>query len=148
MAIFRWGENWSPLKDLEREVENLLQSVNFSFQTTPFAHRFPALNLYERETEFVLTAEVPGTSSEDLELTVANGVLTIRGTRTDADDVPEDRFRRRERFHGPWERSMRLPDRVAEEEMAAELNNGVLRVRFPKLSAGETRKIPVADGDG
>lgn len=147
MPIFRWGQNWSPLRDLEREVESLLKSVNLTFQSAPFGHRFPAVNLYERETDFLLTAEVPGTRTEDLDLTVENGVLIIRGTRSDADDIPDDRFRRRERFHGGWERSLRLPERVRDEEMSADLINGILRVRLPKHDVGQPRRIPVVDGE-
>ena len=146
MPVFRWGQNWSPFRDLEREVENLLQSVNLTFHGLRFGNQYPAVNLYERETEYVLTAEIPGTKSEDLELLIADGILTIKGTRSDTDDVPEEKFRRQERFRGSWQRSLSLPDRVHDDQLSAEFNNGVLRIHLPKAADSQPRQIPVVDG--
>lgn len=147
MPVFRWGENWNPLHDLEREVEHLLQSMNLTFQGFRFRSQFPAVNLYELENEYLLTAQIPGTSPHDLEITLSGGVLTLRGKRSDTDNVPENRFRRQERFRGEWERSLTLPDRIREEELTAEFNNGVLKVHLPKPDIVKPRRIPVVEGE-
>lgn len=147
MAVFRWGGNWSPLQDLEREVENLLQNVGLTFHGIRFGSQFPPLNLYELDDEFVLTAEVPGTRADDLELTIAGGVLTIAGKRSDTDNVPEERYRRQERFRGNWQRSLTIPDRIQHDRLTAEFNDGVLRIRLPKASDDEPRHIPVVNGE-
>lgn len=146
MPVFRWGESWNPFRDLEREVEGLLNSVNLSFHGIRIGRQYPAVNLYELQDEFLLTAEIPGTRSEDLELTIAGSILTIKGKRTDPEGIPEDRFRRQERFRGAWQRSLSLPDRVEEEQLTAEFNHGVLRIHLPKAEDGEPRQIPVMDG--
>lgn len=146
MPVFRWGRNWNPLHDLEREVENLLHNVSLTFHGIRFGSQYPALNLYERDDEFILTAELPGTSSADLELTVSGGLLTIAGKRSDTDDVPDDRFRRQERFRGSWQRSVSIPERIQHDKLTAEFNNGVLRIHLPKAPSSEPRRIPIAEG--
>jgi HSP20 family protein len=147
MPVFRWGQAWHAFRDLEREVDRLLNSVNFTFHGIRLGRQFPAVNLYELEDEYMLTAEVPGTRSEDLELTIAGGILTIKGKRDDPDRVPEERFRRCERFRGSWQRSLSLPERVCEDRLTAEFNNGILKVHLPKAEPIEPRRIPVLEGN-
>jgi HSP20 family protein len=145
MALFRFGHQWDPLGDLEREVDRLLRSVNLTFQGFRLGRQYPAINLYELENEFLLTAELPGTRLEDLELTVAGGILTLKGRRDDSPDVPEHRFRRSERFRGEWQRSLSLPERVREDELRATFVDGVLKVRLPKGAQTPPRQIMVTE---
>ncbi|GAB4156627.1 MAG: Hsp20/alpha crystallin family protein [Planctomycetaceae bacterium] len=147
MPVFRWGENWNPFRDLEREVEGLLQSVNLSVNGIRLGRQYPAINLYELTDEYLLTAEIPGTKAEDLDLTIAGSILTIKGKRTDPEGIPDDRFRRQERFRGAWQRSISLPERVKEEELTAEFTHGVLRIHLPKAADGKPRQIFVTDGE-
>jgi len=145
MPVFRWGEAWNVFHDLEREVDRLLQSANFTLPEIRWGRQFPAVNLYETESEYILTAELPGLKSEDLELTIANGILSMSGSREDPNDVPEDRFRRRERFRGSWQRSFSIPNRVEEDKLSAAFKNGVLQIHLPKLAEATPRKIEVTD---
>lgn len=147
MPIFRWGQSWSTLQDLEREVDRLLQSVNFSFQGVRVGRQFPAVNIYELETEFLLTAEVPGTKSEHLEVSVASGALSIKGKRDFDAEIPEERYRRRERKAGFWERVISLPDHIDDEKMTAEFVNGVLMIHLPKHAQVKPRQIPIVDAN-
>ncbi len=147
MPVFRWGQSWGAFQDLEREVDRLLQGVNLTYQGLRLGRQFPAVNLYELEDEYLLTAELPGTRSEDLELTIANGVLTIKGKRTDQEGAPENRYRRQERYHGSWQRSFTIPDRVREAELSAEFNHGILTIHLPKGEELRPRKIRVVEGN-
>lgn len=147
MPVFRWGHSWDAFRDLEREVDRLLQSVNLTFQGFRFGRQFPPLNLYELEGEFLLTAELPGMRVEDLELTISGGVLTLKGKPRDTGGIPEERYRRQERIRGPWQRAITLPERVQEEKLSAELNLGILKVHLPKAEALTPRQIQVTDGD-
>src|SRR3972149_854599 len=146
MPVFRWGHTWNAFQDLEREVDRLLQGVNLTFQGIRLGRQFPAVNLYELDEEYLLTAELPGTRSEDLELTLAGGVLTIKGRRGDSDGIPEDRYRRQERYRGNWQRSLSIPDRVRDQELSAEFNHGVLTVHLPKAEELRPRQIQVVEG--
>ncbi len=146
MAVFRWGHGWDPFQDLEREVDRLLAGVSLSIQGVRFGRQYPALNVYDLETELLITAEIPGVKAEDLELTVANGVLSLRGKRTGPDGVPDERYRRQERPRGSWQRSLSLPERIQEDLLAAELTNGVLTIHLPKAPSTQPRQIRITEG--
>ena len=148
MAFFRWGHPWSPLGDLEREVDRFLRGMNLSIHGIRPGRQFPAINIYELEHEFLLTAEIPGTEPSELDLTVDAGLLTIKGVRNDVKEVPDDKFRRQERFRGTWQRNVSLPDRIIEEELHAEFTNGVLVIHLPKAKQPEPRRIQIVDQQG
>ena len=61
MPVFRWRENWEPLRDLESQVERLLEGIPFPFPAIRFERHYPPVNLYELGSEYLLTAELPGT---------------------------------------------------------------------------------------
>ena len=147
MSIFRWGHAWDAFRDLEREVEGVLNSVNLTFQGIRISHEYPAVNLYELADEYLLVAKVSGTSSDELDVTVADGVLTIKGSRRTPAEARDDRFRRHERYCGDWQRSVSIPDRVREKQLSAECNNGLLKIHLPKADEVKPRQIPVIEGD-
>lgn len=147
MAVFRWGQAWDPFRDLEREVDRLLASVSLSFSGIRFGREYPPVNVYELDDGLLLTAELSGTRPEDLEVFVADGALTLKGKRTGADGVPDDRYRRQERPRGAWQRSLTLPEGIHEDQMRAEFSNGILKVRLPKAPSTTPRLIPVSDGN-
>jgi len=148
MAVFRWGQQWDPFRDLEREVDRLLASVSLSVQGLRFGRQFPPVNLYALDHEFVLTAELPGVRREDLEINVADGVLTIKGKRLGPEGVPDDRYRRQERARGTWQRSFSFPERVEDEHISAEISNsGILTIRLPRAATSQPRQIKVMDGN-
>ena len=146
MAIFRWGHAWDAFHDLEQEVDRLLAGVSLSFQGVRFGRHYPAVNVYDLETELLITAEIPGVKSDDLELTVADGVLTLRGKRAGTEGVPDERYRRQERPRGAWQRSLSLPERIQEDQLSAEFNNGVLKIHLPKAPNSQARQIRITEG--
>lgn len=148
MAVFRWRQNWEPLRDLERQVDRLLEGIPFPFPAIRFERQFPPINLYELDGEYLLTAELPGTTSESLELTVSGGVLTLKGGRPAPAGVGDEQFRRHERMWGNWERSLTVPERVVEEQVTAEFNDGVLRIHLPKAPEVKPRQIQVIQSNG
>jgi len=146
VPVFRLGRNRDPFRDLEREVDRLLRGMDFSIERFRTGRRYPAINVYELEDRYVLTAELPGTLVEELDITVAGGVLTLCGRRNDSESVADEHYRRQERFRGDWQRSLTLPERVDESSMTAEFNNGVLKVTLPRGSELKPRQIPVTEG--
>jgi HSP20 family protein len=147
MAVFRLGQNWNhSFRDLEREVDQLLKGVQMTFQGLRYGREYPPVNVFELEGEFLLTAELPGVRVEDLDLTITAGVLTIRGSRPEDEAPADSSFRRQERAFGSWQRSVTLPDRVLEDELAAELTDGVLKIHLPKAQLEAARQILVSEG--
>ena len=103
---------------------------------------FPAINLWEDEEALSAEAELPGLKMEDLEVSVQGQELILRGERKE-EAAPETSYPRRERFIGPFHRSVPLPADVDPEKIEATLENGILTVRMPKSSAAKPRRIEV-----
>jgi HSP20 family protein len=102
----------------------------------------PAMDLVAYEDRVELVADLPGLSREDIELRVADGVLTVRAER--ALEVPEDgRVVRRERSARSFQRSFALGDEVDVDAIAASMRDGVLRITLPKSERARPRQIEV-----
>jgi HSP20 family protein len=104
----------------------------------------PPIDVYETEDRYVVTAEVPGLSRDQIELAVHDNRLTIRGTRSAG--MPENaarRYHQVERGHGSFERAFRFADPVDQEHISADLRDGVLTVTMPK-TASPPRRIHVS----
>jgi len=103
----------------------------------------PAVDIREEENRYVLEADIPGVASEDLDITLEDSVLTIKGERTINSEENSAGYRRRERTHGSFVRQFTLPDTVNTEAISAAFVNGVLEIGIPKQAKPEPRKITV-----
>jgi HSP20 family protein len=104
----------------------------------------PPVDIYENgKHEVVLKAELPDMSRDDLELTVDNGTLVIKGEKKFSSEMKEDQFHRIERRYGTFSRSFSLPQTVDGSKVSAEYNNGVLTVRLPLREEARPRQIKV-----
>jgi len=103
----------------------------------------PAVDIQETPDQFIITAEVPGMSREDLDISVHEGRVTIAGVRRERESLCEQ-FHRIERGHGTFNRSFHLPVPVASDHVTADLRDGVLTVTCPKAGDGAARRIQVS----
>ena len=104
----------------------------------------PPVDIHENGNhELVLTAELPDMTREDIDITVDNGTLTIRGEKKLSHDVKEEQFHRIERRYGAFSRSFTLPQTVDTAKVGAEYRNGVLTVRLPLREEAKPRQIKV-----
>jgi HSP20 family protein len=104
----------------------------------------PAVDIYETDArEIVLRAELPGIRREDIDLTVENNTLTLRGERRRDPDVPDERYHRIERAYGPFSRSFTLPNTADPGRVRAEYRDGVLTVTLPVREEARPRQIQV-----
>ena len=104
----------------------------------------PPVDIYQNgEHELVLKAELPDMAREDIDITVENFVLTIKGEKKLSSDVKEEQFHRVERRYGAFSRSFSLPQTVDASKVAAEYKNGVLTVRLPLREEAKPRQIKV-----
>jgi len=105
----------------------------------------PSVDIYETDKhDLVLRAELPGMSREDIEVTVENGTLVIKGEKKFDSEVKEEHYRRIERTYGTFHRSFTLPNTVDATKVAAEFKNGVLIVTLPFKEEAKPRSINVA----
>ena len=104
----------------------------------------PAVNLREADGEFVLTAELPGMSANDIDIDVQENVLTLSGEKkSEHEEKHPGRWHLVERSQGEFERSLTLPRTVKPESIRAEFENGVLTVHLPKHEGAKGRRIPI-----
>ena len=104
----------------------------------------PPVDIYDNGNhELVMKAELPDMTREDIDITVDNNTLTIRGEKKVSDDVREEQFHRIERRYGTFSRSFSLPQTVDTGKVAAEYKNGVLTVRLPLREEAKPRQIKV-----
>lgn len=104
----------------------------------------PPVDIFETDKrEIVLKAEIPGLRREDIELTVENSTLTIRGERKREDGVADDRYHRLERAYGPFSRSFTLPNTTDATKVRADYRDGVLTVTLPTREEARPRQIQV-----
>lgn len=103
----------------------------------------PAIDLFQTDTELVATAELPGLEPGDLEITVTDVSLNLKGQTKRRDEVKDEGVYRTERRFGSFYRSLPLPVEVDSTKARAEYKNGVLEVRIPKKESTRIRKLTV-----
>ena len=103
----------------------------------------PLANISETETEYLIKAELPEVSKEDVKVTVDEHVITISGERRNEAEHKDERVHRVESFYGSFARSFRLPEDADVSAIQAESRNGVLKVRVPKTPAPKPRTVEV-----
>lgn len=105
----------------------------------------PQIDVSETDKEMVITAEIPGVDEKDIEVTLSGDVLTIRGEKKFEHEDNNDNRKYVERHFGSFTRSMRLPFEAGEEDVAADIKNGVLTVTIPKPKnyQREARRIEI-----
>ena len=145
---FRRDPAWDEFDRLRREMDSLLGTVSTTrrhWWGSPWSETrlFPLLNVVETTESFVVTAEIPGMRTDDLEIKIEGDTLTLKGERQ-PDEVKEDAsFHRRERATGAFQRSLTLPGKVDSEKVKAAYKNGVLTVTLSKEKAAQPRQITV-----
>jgi HSP20 family protein len=130
-----------------REVDRIFDS----FLGTPDrgARRWiPPMDLVEADDHFVLKADLPGLSDDDVAIEVHDGTLRISGERKNEHEQRESGWYRVERSFGSFSRSLTLPDGVDPDSIQAEFHDGVLEVRIPKPEERKPRRIAISSGDG
>ena len=150
MAIVRWD----PLGELT-QLQDRINRAFSDYGRGPGPNRTdeslmttgtwaPPVDIYQNaEQELVLKAELPDMSPDDIELSVNNDTLTIRGEKRFSNEVKEDQFHRMERRYGTFSRSFSLPASVDATKISAEHKNGVLTVRLPAREEAKPRQIKV-----
>ena len=103
----------------------------------------PLANISETETEYLIKAELPEVSKEDVKVTVDENVMTISGERRKEAEHKDEKVHRVESFYGSFSRSFRLPEDADVTAIQAESRNGVLKVRVPKTPAPKPRTVEV-----
>jgi HSP20 family protein len=144
MAIVRF-DPFHEFATLQGRMNRLFGDVYLRDQdVTARGSWVPSVDIYETDGhDVVIKAELPDMTREDIQLTVENNTLTLRGERKLPADVKEEQFRRVERHYGAFTRSFALPSTVDASKVSADYRNGVLTVRLPFREEARPRTINV-----
>ncbi|MBI5783231.1 MAG: Hsp20/alpha crystallin family protein [Gammaproteobacteria bacterium] len=138
--LARWGFFGD---DLDRVFDGFIRPLHWVEEAVA-EDLVPAMDIRERENEYVVRAELPGVKKEDVQITLENGVLTISAeTESEKEEKEDGQILRRERRYGKYVRSLRMGAQVDGDRLKASYKDGVLELILPKAEAAKPRKITV-----
>jgi len=129
----------NPLEELERVFNRMSQQFEGEFSPLPEKGTSMAVDVEDREDEFVVTADVPGYTQDDLNVQIVGESLTISAQRMESTQTGEEgRYIRNERRQEQMSRSVTLPEPIVQDDVDATYTNGVLTVTLPKATGTES----------
>jgi HSP20 family protein len=138
----------SPFRRLENEMNRFFEPAGWML--TPFDDEEslasdwrPAVDVSERKHEYRVRTDLPGVDSRDIDVTLEDGVLTVKGERAEERREDDEGMHRVERFSGTFFRRLALPDAAEDGEVTARFNKGVLEVSVPKDKTRKARRIEI-----
>jgi HSP20 family protein len=129
---------FAELRRMQSEMNRL-----FSGFGATTAREFPPINIWLGENSLVVTAELPGITSDEVNLSLQEDVLTLSGKREPRSQQQNVEWQRRERAYGSFSRAVQLPFRVDPDKVQARFNNGVLEIELERLEADRPKKIAI-----
>src|SRR5947199_6804805 len=148
MALIRW-EPVRELNTIQSEMNRLFNSFFESSSPangTSLRRWIPAMDLVETDDDFVLRADLPGLTEDDVNIELEDNVLTLSGERKSEREEKNEGYYRVERASGSFQRSLTLPEGVDPEGIKADFDKGVLEVRIPKPQQRKPRKVTISAG--
>jgi HSP20 family protein len=151
------GGQWlSPFEEVERVFDRFLPrgwlrpwrtEWPLSSELMPFEIRTPRVDMIDREDHILVRAEVPGVKKDDLDVSVTEGTLTIRGeVKHEAEEKEEGDYYHREMSYGSFYRNIPLPAGVDIDKCKVTFKDGILEMMLPKLETAKRRKIEIEEG--
>ena len=107
------------------------------------ANLLPRLNISETDSKYFIEAELPGVKQNDVELKLDNNILIIKGNAEESSENKERNYFMRERYHGSFQRSLKLPNNINEDDINATFKDGILNIEITKKLENSTKKIEV-----
>jgi HSP20 family protein len=146
--LTRWAPN-SDLASMSQRMERMFDEMlghGLRRSTEERSLRgawMPAINILEKEDAIVISADLPGLKAEDVEVTVEEGILSIRGERKLEETTEDETYHRVERQYGLFERTFSVPNSVDTEKINARFRNGEMTLTLPKREESKPRSISI-----
>ena len=141
-------DNFRELESMSNRLNRILSEGNLSTrqpdETVAVADWMPVVDILETNENFLIQVELPGVEKSAVKLSIEKGVLLISGQRPQGTLSEGMRYHRNERPYGRFERAFRVPDSVDEQKLEADLKNGVLTVRLPKVEKAKPKSVQIS----
>lgn len=132
------------LRDLERQLDDAFKGDNGSSSEPSLSRWSPKVDVYEEGDNIVFEIEAAGVNKDDIDISIEDNRLVIRGERREERKTDEDRdYYRSERFFGTFQRSFALPDTIDADAVEASYDDGVLNVSLPKAEEARRKSIEI-----
>ena len=141
---------WNPWREMDTFSDRVNRLFNEPyFPTVRLSEDFetgnwrPVVDIYENDDGIVIKADLPGIDKDHVHVDVKDRILTLKGERSYENEVKEDKYYRKERAYGTFQRSFTLPAVVDPDKINAEFKDGVLKIDIPKPEEEKPKKISV-----
>lgn len=152
------GQSWSLLDNLRQDIDRLFDDFHPLSWRSPFSRALrgdptsagtrwqvaPAVDVVERDKEYEISAELPGMDETNIEVSVLNGLLTLKGEKTEEKEEKEKDYYLSERSYGSFQRSFPIPDVVDTDKIEASFTKGLLTIKLPKSAEAQTNEKKIA----
>ena len=137
--------SFGALNELHRELGRMFDNGYINREPSPYtaSNWAPQVDITESDSAFKVIADIPGVNPDEVEVTLHNNVLSIRGERESETSEENENYKRRERIRGTFTRQFTLPDTTDESGITAKANNGVLEITIPKTAKPKPLNIKV-----
>ena len=143
-ALKPWKQPVSTFRDeMDRMFDRLFGPWSSMCEFSPTGEWAPDLDVSETKDAMVVRADVPGTESKDIQVSLQEQLLTIKGERGDDEREKDERHHRVERHYGAFMRAVRMPAPVDAAKVSATFKNGVLTITLPKTQVAKSTPIPI-----
>ena len=162
---WNWGKNGeslsrntgSPFGEFQKEMnrlfdhfsENMFSLSPMRWNMPEISAAYPKMDVSETDKEFKITAELPGIDEKDIDVSVSNDMLTIKGEKKAEKEEKKSNYYRMERSYGSFQRSIPLPTEVEKDQVQASFKKGVLSIMLPKSERAvkESKKVTIKSED-
>jgi HSP20 family protein len=140
---------WRPFRDMERMRREMGRLWDSFFEERPrrkveeVGEWFPSLDVSETKNDLVVKAELPVLDPKDIDISLSDCVLTIKGEKKQGKEEKEENYHLIERSYGSFTRSVRLPGDVQSDKITASYKNGVLKVTLPKSEEAKKKEVKI-----
>ena len=149
MAIVRWTDPFREFAHLQDRINRVFTDAYRDDEGFVSGAWTPPVDIYQNgDHEVVLKAELPDMTPDAIDITVDNGVLTIKGEKKVSDGIKEEQFHRIERRYGSFLRTLALPPTAKVDAIKASFDKGVLTVEVPKAEEAKPRRITIKAIEG
>jgi HSP20 family protein len=140
-----WQSGFGMLEPFRKEMEEMMQRF-FGDATTPtrvVQSWTPRVDVEETEKEILVKADLPGVDPKNIEISIENGLLTVRGEKKEEKEDKQKNYHRIERFTGSFQRTIALPSSADPEKVTATSTHGVVTITIPKKAEAQPKRIVV-----
>jgi HSP20 family protein len=153
MSLVRWNparelERWAPdffgvQREINRLFDDFFRGGMQAEEASGRSYWSPAVDIAERDNEYVVKVELPGVNKDDVKITLESNILTIRGEKKQEKEEKGENSHRLERSYGSFQRSFTLPTIVKNDKIDAVYRDGILTVTLPKAEEAKPKQIEV-----